>query len=188
MRLVLLGPPGAGKGTQAVRLSAALGVPAVSTGDIFRSNIADGTDLGRQVTAYLDAGALVPDSLTNALVRDRLAGADAAAGFVLDGYPRTVAQVAELDEILAAGGVGLDAVPELVVDPEELVRRLLARGQGRSDDTEDVIRHRMHVYAQETAQLADVYRDRGLLRVVDGTGTVDEVAQRLLAAARADGA
>jgi adenylate kinase len=183
-RLVLLGPPGAGKGTQAVRISERLGVPAISTGDIFRANITNGTELGRKVQDITASGALVPDDLTNELVRDRLAQADAADGFLLDGYPRNVAQVAALDEMLSAGGVGLGAAVELTVDPQVVVDRLTRRAQieGRADDTEDVIRHRLDVYAEQTAPISQVYAARGLLVQVDGLGDVDEVTGRLLAA------
>jgi adenylate kinase len=184
MRLVLLGPPGAGKGTQAVAVSEILGVPAISTGDIFRANVSQDTPLGKEAKKYMDAGDYVPDSVTNAMVRDRVAQADCAGGFLLDGYPRTVAQVAELDDMLAEGGQRLDVVVELVADPEEVVRRLLARGQaqGRSDDAEDVVRRRLEVFQEQTAPLAAVYSQRGLLRKVDGLGPVEDVTARLLAA------
>ena len=182
-RLVLLGPPGAGKGTQAARLAEKLGVPAISTGDIFRSNIKNGTELGRRVQDITASGALVPDELTNELVRDRLAQADAVDGFLLDGYPRNVAQVAALDEILAAAGTELDLAVELTVDPQVVVDRLTKRAQieGRADDTEDVVRHRLDVYAEQTAPISRVYAARGLLVQVDGLGEVDEVTARLLA-------
>jgi adenylate kinase len=172
MRLLILGPPGAGKGTQAARLAAHYGVPAISTGDIFRSNIADQTPLGITVKAIVDAGDYVPDSLTNDLVRDRLDQPDAVEGFLLDGYPRTKAQVAELDDI------------ELAVDSEVVVSRLLERAatQGRSDDTEDVIRNRQKIYADETAPLVEIYGARGLLVRVDGLGSVDDVADRIVLA------
>ena len=182
-RLVLLGPPGAGKGTQAARLAERLGVPAISTGDIFRSNIKNGTELGRRVQDITASGALVPDELTNELVRDRLAQGDAVDGFLLDGYPRNVAQVAALDEILAAAGTELDLALELTVDPQVVVDRLTKRAQieGRADDTEDVVRHRLDVYAEQTAPISRVYAARGLLVQVDGLGEVDEVTARLLA-------
>ena len=182
-RLVLFGPPGAGKGTQAVRLAASLGVPAISTGDIFRANIAGGTELGRRVVSFTSVGALVPDELTDELVRDRLAADDARDGFLLDGYPRNLAQVAALDGILADAGVALDVVVEITADPDVVVERLLKRAQieGRVDDTEDVIRHRLDVYAEQTAPIAKVYAGRGLLAEVDGIGDVDAVTERLLA-------
>ena len=184
MRLIILGPPGAGKGTQAARLAQRHGIPAISTGDIFRSNIKNGTELGKQVQALLAAGTYVPDEVTNAIVRDRLQEPDAARGFLLDGYPRTKAQVAELDSVLAVEGHRIDAVLELTADVDEVVQRLLKRAEteGRVDDTEDVIRHRQEVYLRETAPLAEIYRDHGVLRQVDGMGDVDEVAGRLEAA------
>ncbi|RPF27524.1 adenylate kinase [Georgenia muralis] len=183
-RLVLLGPPGAGKGTQAARISERLGVPAVSTGDIFRANVAGQTELGRRAQRYMDAGEYVPDEVTNAMVRDRLAQSDAAGGFLLDGYPRTDDQVAELDAMLADAGQGLDAVVELTADTDEVVTRLLGRAQeqGRADDTEVVIRRRLEVYAEQTQPLADVYAGRGLLVQVDGIGAIDEVTERIMAA------
>ncbi|WP_454049675.1 adenylate kinase [Cellulomonas sp. Marseille-Q8402] len=183
-RLVLLGPPGAGKGTQAVRLAEHLGVPAISTGDIFRANIKGGTELGRTAQEYTARGELVPDEVTNAMVRDRLAQPDAAAGFLLDGYPRNVAQVAELEQVLSGSGRSLDAALEITADSDVVVERLLKRAEieGRADDTEPVIRHRLDVYAEQTAPISDVYAERGLLVRVDGIGEVDEVTERLLAA------
>ena len=185
-RLVILGPPGAGKGTQATRIAESAGIPAISTGDIFRSNIKNETTLGRQVKEILASGAYVPDELTNVIVRDRLDQPDAAGGFLLDGYPRNLAQVAELDDMLEAAGTSLDAVLELTVDTDEVVQRLLRRAEidGRPDDTEDVIRHRLNVYVQETAPLSAVYRERGLLRRVDGMGEMDAVFERLQGALR----
>ena len=181
-RLVLLGPPGAGKGTQAARLAERLGVPAISTGDIFRANIKGGTELGKKVQAITASGALVPDELTNDLVRDRLAQDDVVEGFLLDGYPRNVAQVAALDEIL--GDRAVDLAVEITADPDVVVGRLLKRAEieGREDDTEDVIRHRLDVYAEQTAPISAVYAERGLLVQVDGIGEVDEVTERLVAA------
>lgn len=183
-RLVLLGPPGAGKGTQAARLAERFGVPAISTGDIFRANIKGGTPLGRTVQEYTSRGALVPDSVTNDMVRDRLAQDDVTEGFLLDGYPRNVAQVDELDVILADAGLTLDLAVEITADPDIVAERLLKRAEieGRDDDTEDVIRHRLDVYAEETAPIARVYAERGLLVQVDGIGDVDAVTERLVAA------
>ena len=184
MRMIFMGPPGAGKGTQASVVAGRFGVPAISTGDIFRANVSEGTPLGLEAKRYMDAGEYVPDSVTNEMVRNRIAEPDAEPGFLLDGYPRTLAQVEELDGMLAAAGQALDAVVVLTVDAEELVQRLLKRAEtsGRSDDTEDVIRHRQDVYTEQTAPLIDVYRDRGLLLEVDGLGEVDEVSARILAA------
>lgn len=183
-RIVLLGPPGAGKGTQAARLAEHLGVPAVSTGDIFRANVAERTELGQTAQRYMDAGEYVPDEVTNAMVADRLSQPDATDGFLLDGYPRTEVQVAELDRILADGGQQLDAVVELTASTEEVVARLLGRAaeQGRSDDTEDVVRRRLEVYAEQTAPLTSIYAERGLLVQVDGMGEVAEVTERMIAA------
>lgn len=181
MRLVLLGPPGAGKGTQAKRLAEWLGIPAISTGDIFRANIAGDTALGRLARSHTDAGKLVPDEVTNEMVMDRLGQPDAANGFLLDGYPRNVAQVAALDAMLSATGTRLDVVVEITADIDEVVARLLnrARIEGRADDTEDVIRHRLEVYAEQTAPLTEVYSGRGQLVQVDGMGEIDEVTGRL---------
>jgi len=180
-RLIIFGAPGAGKGTQATRIAEAFGIPAISTGDIFRSNIKNETALGLQVKEILASGAYVPDEVTNAIVRDRLGEPDALGGFLLDGYPRTRAQVVELDDMLAAQGTSLDAVIELTVDTDEVVQRLLRRAEidGRADDTEEVIRHRLAVYDDETAPLAALYRERGLLHQVDGMGEMDEVAERI---------
>lgn len=181
MRLIMLGPPGAGKGTQAALVASAHGIPAISTGDIFRANIKNGTPLGQQVEEITASGGYVPDEITNAIVKDRLAEPDAAHGFLLDGYPRTTGQVDALDEMLGDAGHRLAAVIELTVDTDEVVQRLLARAQeqGRADDTEEVIRERMRVYAEETAPLAAVYRERDLLHSVDGMGTVEEVTARI---------
>lgn len=183
-RLIIVGPPGAGKGTQAGRIAAEFSVPAISTGDIFRRNVAEATPLGVQVKAILDAGEYVPDSLTNELIADRLAGPDAAQGFLLDGYPRTTAQVEYLDGLLANNGTGIDAVVQLVADQDALVQRLLKRAadQGRSDDTEDVIRRRQEVYVEQTAPIVAAYAARGLVVDVDALGTVDEVGDRIAGA------
>ena len=186
MRVVFMGPPGAGKGTQAQLVSTALGVAHISTGDLFRANVGGGTALGIEAKRFMDAGEYVPDSVTNEMVRDRIASADCAAGFLLDGYPRTVEQVAELDAMLAESGQEIDQVVELTVVTDEVVGRLLLRAQtsGRSDDTEDVIRRRLEVYAEQTAPLTDMYRHRGLLVQVDGMGEIDEVSARVLAVLR----
>ena len=179
-----MGPPGAGKGTQAKVISGRLGVPAISTGDIFRANVSEGTPLGLEAKRYMDDGDYVPDAVTNAMVRDRLAEADASEGFLLDGYPRTVSQVEELDTMLADAGRSLDAVVVLTVEQEELVQRLLNRAgtEGRADDTEEVVRHRQDVYREQTAPLIEVYAERGLLVEVDGMGSVGEVSERVFAA------
>jgi adenylate kinase len=181
--LLIVGPPGAGKGTQAARIAEALRVPAVSTGDIFRQNIKERTELGQRVTAILDAGEYVPDELTNELIDDRLAQDDAGDGYLLDGYPRTVGQVEFLDGVNLHRGEQLDAVVRLVADTDEVVRRLLARAeqQGRSDDTEEIIRRRLDVYERETAPLVAIFAERGLVVEVDGIGPVDEVTERILA-------
>jgi adenylate kinase len=176
-----MGPPGAGKGTQAKVIAERLSIPAISTGDIFRKNVSEKTELGVEAKRYMDAGDYVPDEVTNQMVRDRVAEADAADGFLLDGYPRTVSQVEELDSMLAARGHSLDAVLLLTVDKDEVVARLAKRAaeEGRSDDTEDVFRHRQEVYAEQTAPLIEVYEKRGLLVRVDGMGSVDEVSTRV---------
>ena len=181
MRLIIVGPPGAGKGTQAARVAASFGIPAISTGDIFRANIKNETDLGKQVKDILSSGGYVTDEVTNAIVRDRLHEDDAAQGFLLDGYPRTLPQVDALDAMLAEDGHALDAVLELTVDEEAVVQRLIKRAEieGRSDDTEQVIRERQAIYRKETAPLAELYGQRGLLVQVDGMGEVDEVTARI---------
>lgn len=178
-RLLIIGPPGAGKGTQAAQIAERFGIPAISTGDIFRANIKGGTPLGQKVKAIIESGELVPDSLTNEIVADRLAQADAAAGFLLDGYPRNVDQVHALDGMIE--GDALDAVVLLEVDTDAVVARLLKRAEleGRADDTEEVIRHRQDVYAEQTAPLVELFSERGILVTVDGLGTVEEVAGRI---------
>ena len=189
IRLLLIGAPGAGKGTQAEKLAEAFQIPAISTGDIFRHNVKNETELGKQAKAFMDRGEYVPDSLTNALVRDRLSHADAVEGFLLDGYPRTADQVIELDDILAAQGNKLDVVVQLTADTDEVVRRLLNRAieQGRADDTEDVIRRRLEVYEEQTAPLTSTYAARGLVVMLDGLGEVAEVTGRILEALEARG-
>jgi len=193
MRLLIMGPPGSGKGTQAVHLARRFEIPAISTGDIFRTNVAQGTPLGRIAREYMDAGEYVPDQVTNQMVRDRLGEADCGQGFLLDGYPRTLQQVDELDAVLQSHGTGLDAVVELVVDADVLVDRLLlrARDQGRTDDTAEVIRRRQELFEEQTAPLTARYAERGLLHVIDGDGPVDLVTTRVtdrLTAALSQGA
>ncbi len=182
-----MGPQGSGKGTQAARLAEKYGVPAISTGDIFRANIKGGTELGRLAQEYSAKGELVPDEVTNAMVRDRLAQDDARGGFLLDGYPRNAAQVDELDAILADLDVRLDAVVELTADRAELLERLRRRAEieGREDDTEDVIARRLDIYDEQTAPLTEAYAERGLLARVDGIGEIDEVTRRILDAVTA---
>jgi adenylate kinase len=184
MRIVMMGPPGAGKGTQAVIVAARVGVPHISTGEMFRANLAAGTPLGEKVRSYLEAGEYVPDGLTNSMLRDRISADDCRPGFLVDGYPRTVDQVTELDAMLRVDGYRVDHVVELVVDTDAVVTRLLQRAkeQGRADDSEDVIRRRLAVYAAETEPLTAVYAERGVLLQVDGLGSVDEVTERVLAA------
>ena len=213
MRLVLVGPPGAGKGTQALFIASHFAVPKISTGDIFRANVSEGTALGLEARKYMDAGDLVPDEVTIGMVEDRLAHDDAAEGFLLDGFPRTVHQADVLDTLLAGQGAGLDVVLELVVDDEEVVRRLSGRRtcrkcghvwhldfdppatagrcdrcEGdlfqRDDDSEHTIRHRLEVYADQTSPLIGYYGDRGLLRGVDAAGPVEDVTERAINALR----
>ncbi|HEX6935012.1 MAG TPA: adenylate kinase [Actinomycetes bacterium] len=213
MRLVLVGPPGAGKGTQAQFIASHFAVPKISTGDIFRANVSEGTDLGLEAKKYMDAGDLVPDEVTIGMVTDRLSHDDTSEGFLLDGFPRTVHQAEVLDEMLAVRGVALDVVLELVVDDDEVVRRLSGRRtcrrcghvwhldfdppatEGtcdrcggelfqRDDDSEDTIRHRLVVYVDQTSPLIGYYGDRGLLRGVDATGPVEDVTERAINALR----
>lgn len=188
-RFLLIGPPGAGKGTQAALLANAYSIPAISTGDIFRANVKNETELGLRVKSIMDRGEYVPDSLTNELIRDRLSQPDADAGFLLDGYPRTNDQVNELDNILKSQERTLDAVVLLVADTDELVRRLLKRAeeQDRTDDTEEVIRHRQSVYLEQTQPLIEIYSSRGLVVEIDGLGQVGEVTERILNALTARG-
>ncbi len=213
MRLVLVGPPGAGKGTQAQFIASHFAVPKISTGDIFRANVSEGTDLGLEAKKYMDAGDLVPDEVTIGMVTDRLTHEDATEGFLLDGFPRTVHQAEVLDDLLAAKAAAVDVVLELVVDDDEVVRRLSGRrtcrrcghvwhldfdppataGQcdrcggelfQRDDDSEDTIRHRLEVYADQTSPLIGYYGDRGLLRGVDAAGPVEDVTERAINALR----
>jgi adenylate kinase len=189
VRVVLLGPPGAGKGTQAQIIAERLGVPAISTGDIFRANVSGQTELGQKAKAFMDAGDLVPDEITVAMVKDRLAEPDAKAGFLLDGFPRTIAQAEQLRSSLADLGQELRRVLELVVEEEELVRRLSGRrmlvdGQmvQRDDDKPETVRHRLEVYREQTAPLSGFYESEGLLSRIDAIGEVEEVTARALAA------
>jgi adenylate kinase len=188
-RLLIIGPPGAGKGTQAALLAETFGIPAISTGDIFRTNVKNQTELGVKAKAFMDRGEYVPDSLTNDLVRDRLSQSDTARGFLLDGYPRTVDQVQELDAILNEMGRKLDVVVQLAADTDELVRRLAGRAvaEGRADDTPDVIRRRLEVYDEQTAVLIDIYAGRGLVARIDGLGEISEVTGRIIEALEARG-
>jgi adenylate kinase len=211
VRLVLVGPPGAGKGTQAEFIAEHFAIPKISTGDIFRANVSGGTDLGRMAKKYMDAGDLVPDEVTNAMIRDRLSKDDAAAGFLLDGFPRNVAQAGELDMLLTDLGVGLDVVLDLDVDHDEVVRRLSGRrtckacghvwhvefdpprtpdvcdrcgGQLylRDDDHPETVRHRLEVYVEQTAPMVDFYAERGQLVVIDAQAAVEDVTERAIAA------
>jgi adenylate kinase len=179
-RLVLVGPPGAGKGTQAITLSERLGVPHISTGDLFRAHVGEQTPLGKEAKRYMDSGELVPDSVTNEMVRERLAEQDTEAGFLLDGFPRNTKQAEVLGQILSESDLALDAVIQLQVPEDVVVGRLLARG--RADDSEEVIRRRQQVYVSETAPLLEYYAE--ILITVDGVGEVDEVAARVLEALR----
>ena len=181
MRLILMGPPGAGKGTQATFVAEHFGIPAISTGDIFRANVSRGTELGVEAKRFMDSGEYVPDAITNLMVRHRIDEPDAEPGFLLDGYPRTLAQVEELDGMIRHTGHSLDAVVVLTVDQDEVVERLLQRAEteGRADDTGEVIRRRQEIYGEETAPLIDVYRGRGLLIEVDGLGEIADVTQRI---------
>jgi adenylate kinase len=189
VRVVLLGPPGAGKGTQAQIIAGELDVPAISTGDIFRANVSGQTELGQQAKTYMDAGDLVPDEITVAMVKDRLAEDDAVGGFLLDGFPRTIAQGEQLRESLAELGQKLDRVLELVVDEDELVRRLSGRRMlvdgkevQRDDDKPETVRHRLEVHRQQTAPLSQFYDAEGLLVTIDAVGSVDEVTERAMKA------
>jgi adenylate kinase len=189
IRLLLIGPPGAGKGTQAAQLAQHFEIPAISTGDIFRENVRNQTPLGVEAKGFMDRGEYVPDTLTNALVRDRLNKEDAKRGFLLDGYPRTIDQVTELDYILQENGKKLDVVVQLTADGDELLRRLSGRAleQGRSDDTPDVIKRRLDVYEEQTAPLIDVYVSRGVVAKIDGLGEITEVTARIIEAIDARG-
>lgn len=178
MKLLFVGPPGAGKGTQAARVAERLGIPHISTGDMFRDHVSRGTELGLRVDSIMKAGDYVPDEITVEMLRERIAKPDAADGFILDGFPRTDGQVEALDGLI--GSDGLDAVLVLEVDEDALVERLLARG--RADDTEDTIRNRFKVYQEQTAPLLDIYNARGIVVTIDGVGEVDEITDRILSA------
>lgn len=188
-RLLIIGPQGSGKGTQGARVAEAFRIPAISTGDVFRANVKEGTPLGQQVQAIIEAGDLVPDELTGAIVRDRLSQDDAAGGFLLDGYPRNIAQVGDLDAFLDARDEPLTGVIELSVPREESIRRIAQRAaeQGRADDNDESIAKRLAIYESETAPILDVYRERGVAFEVDGVGTLDEVFERIITALAARG-
>ena len=188
-RLLIIGPQGSGKGTQGARVAEAFRIPAISTGDVFRANVKEGTPLGQQVQAIIEAGDLVPDELTGAIVRDRLAQDDAAGGFLLDGYPRNIGQVGDLDAFLDERNEPLTGVIELSVPREESIRRIALRAaeQGRSDDNDESIAKRLSIYESETAPILDVYRERGIVDAVDGVGTLDEVFERIVVALTARG-
>ncbi|MDL9979118.1 adenylate kinase [Microbacterium candidum] len=188
-RLLIVGPQGSGKGTQGARIAEMFGIPAISTGDVFRANINGGTELGKRVQAIIQAGDLVPDALTGEVVRDRIGQADAAHGFLLDGYPRNLGQVADLDGFLDEGGVQLTAVIELSVPRDESIARISVRAkeQGRADDTPGAIAHRLSIYENETAPILDVYRERGIVDEIDGVGTLDEITDRIVSALEARG-
>jgi adenylate kinase len=193
VRVVLLGPPGAGKGTQAQIIAGKLGVPAISTGDIFRANVSGHTELGQQAKVYMDAGDLVPDEITVAMVKDRLAEPDAKEGFLLDGFPRTIAQAEQLRDSLTEIDGHLDRVLELVVDEDELVRRLSGRRMlvdgkmvQREDDKPETVRHRLEVYREQTAPLSGFYDDEGLLARIDAIGDVEQVTARAMEALGAE--
>lgn len=183
-RLLIIGPPGSGKGTQAEHLARHFSIPAVSTGDIFRTNVSQETPLGKEAAKYLDDGDFVPDHLTNALVKERLRDADVQSGFLLDGYPRTALQVSELDNMLGALGLHLDAVIELLAPDAELEQRMLqrAKDQGRKDDTVDVFRRRLDLYHRQTHEVVSVYAGRGLVVGVDGSGEPGAITERAIAA------
>ena len=180
MRLLFVGPPGSGKGTQAVRVAEALGIPHISTGEMFRAHVSGGTELGKQVKALMEAGEYVPDEITGKMLAERLTHADAARGFILDGFPRTIPQAELLDALLAENP--LDRVVLLAVDEEELTERMFSRG--RADDTVETIRRRLEVYEGQTAPLLDLYGPRGLIERVDGSGDIDEITGRIMAALR----
>lgn len=176
MRLLFIGPPGAGKGTQAGKVAERLGVPHISTGEMFREHVASGTELGHEVEAIMAAGDYVPDAITVAMLEERISRPDAASGYILDGFPRTDGQIESLDELI--GVDGLDRVVVFDVDEDELAKRMLSRG--RADDTEETIRNRFQVYREQTQPLLDIYEGRGITVEVDGQGDIDEVTDRIL--------
>lgn len=182
MRLVLLGPPGSGKGTQAALLKDRLNVVHISTGDLLRAAVAAGTELGKIAKATMDAGELVSDDLVLQLLEDRLGQPDVANGYILDGYPRNLAQAKALDALLSRLEQNIDQALALIVDEEQIVARLAQRAseQGRTDDSESVVRHRLHVYAEQTAPVVDYYEAKGLLARIDGVGSIEEINQRLM--------
>ncbi|CAL4860817.1 adenylate kinase [Microbacterium sp. MM2322] len=188
-RLLIIGPQGSGKGTQGARIADHLGIPTISTGDVFRANVKEGTELGLKVKALIAAGDLVPDDLTSEIVRDRLTQQDAAHGFLLDGYPRNLGQVGDLDAFLDGRGEPLTAVIELSVPRAESIDRLSRRAaeQGRDDDNEESIAKRLSIYESETAPILEVYRERGIVDVIDGVGSLDEITERITAALAARG-
>ena len=184
MKLIFLGPPGAGKGTQAARIEAAYKIPQLSTGDMLRAAVAAGTETGRQAKDIMARGDLVPDSVVVDIISERIQAADCANGFILDGFPRNVSQARALDGVLVKEGVNLDAVIELAVDPEILIARILKRVQEspdgpRDDDTEEALQHRLRVYEDQTAPVADFYAEKGILRTLDGMQEIDEVTQQI---------
>ncbi len=183
-RLIIMGPPGSGKGTQAEHIAGHFRIPAISTGDIFRAHVGGKTELGAEASKYMDRGEFVPDHVTNAMIRQRLGNSDVVAGFLLDGYPRTTAQIEALDGILAGNQQQLDAVVELAVDDDELVARMLRRAQeqGRSDDTAPVIRRRLELYRNETQAVVERYSERGIVLAVDGSGQREEITAKAIAA------
>ena len=187
MKLIFLGPPGAGKGTQAARIEAAYEIPQLSTGDMLRAAVAAGTETGRQAKDIMARGDLVPDDVVVGIISERIQAADCANGFILDGFPRNVSQARALDGVLMEKGVNLDAVIELAVDPEILIARILKRAQEsadgpRDDDTEEALQHRLRVYEEQTAPVADFYAEKGILRTLDGMQEIDEVTQQIRSA------
>lgn len=185
-RLILAGPPGAGKGTQATTVSQQLGIPAISTGEIFRAEIANKSDIGLEAQRYISEGNLVPDSVTNEIVRRRLARPDAVNGFLLDGYPRTLEQIDALEAMLAEDGLSIDAMVDIEIPDEEVEGRLLKRAEveGRADDTPEVIAHRVKVYHDATEPIIGAFRDRNKLITIDGMGTIEEVRERIVTAVK----